>query len=166
MENAFLEPPIMQNHGHATIGSQATIQWPPCPGPPELPSNILSIHHRTIYRYREPVRLGPHLLMLRPRESRDLRLISNQVTIAPAASVTWAQDVFGNAVATATFETMADHLVIDSFTELHLGAELWPVFDIAPSAISYPFLYTSDEWSDLGALAVQQYPDPTGRLMA
>jgi transglutaminase-like putative cysteine protease len=104
--------------------------------------------------------------MLRPRESRDLRLISNQVTIAPAASVTWAQDVFGNAVATATFETMADHLVIDSFTELQLGAELWPVFDIAPSAISYPFLYTSDEWSDLGALAVQQYPDPTGRLMA
>ena len=90
MENALLEPPIIQDHGHATIGSQATSQWPPCPRPPELPSNTLSIHHRTIYRYREPVRLGPHLLMLRPRESRDLRLISNQVTIAPAASVTGA----------------------------------------------------------------------------
>ena len=156
----------MQDHGRASIGSQATIQWPPCPIMPELPSKIFNIHHRTVYRYRQPVSLGPHLLMLRPRESRDLRLISNEVTIAPAASVTWAQDVFGNAVATATFQSLADHLVIDSFTELRLGAELWPVFDIAPSAISYPFLYTYDEWSDLGALTVQQYPDPSGRLMA
>jgi hypothetical protein len=90
--------------------------------------------------------------MLRPRESRDLRLISNQVAISPAASVSWALDVFGNAVATATFETMADHLVIDSFTELQLEAEHWPFFDITPSAVSYPFLYASNEWSDLGAL--------------
>ena len=32
--------------------------------------------------------------------------------------VTWAQDVFGNAVATATFQTMTDALVIDSVAEL------------------------------------------------
>jgi transglutaminase-like putative cysteine protease len=78
--------------------------------------------------------------------------------------VTWAQDVYGNAVATATFQTMAEHLVIDSFTELQLGVELWPVFDIAASAIFYPFLYTPNEWDCLGALAVQQYSDPAGRL--
>ena len=39
----------------------------------------LKIHHRTTYRYREPVSLGPHRLMLRPRESRDLRLISRDI---------------------------------------------------------------------------------------
>jgi transglutaminase-like putative cysteine protease len=133
---------------------------------PEFPSNTLHIRHRTDYRYRQPVSLGPHLLMLRPRESRDLRLISNKVTITPTASVSWAQDVFGNAIATATFQTTASHLVIDSLTELQLGSELWPVFDIAASAISYPFLYTADEWSDLGALTVQQYVDPAGRLEA
>jgi transglutaminase-like putative cysteine protease len=104
--------------------------------------------------------------MLRPRESRDVRLICNEVTIWPPASVTWAQDVFGNAIATATFQTLADRLVIDSFAELQLGAEPWPVFDIAPSATSYPFQYTHDEWSDLGALAMQQHADPTGRLRA
>ena len=78
----------------------------------------LRIHHRTTYRYRQPVSLGPHRLMLRPRESRDLRLISSDVEVTPAAVVTWAHDVFGNAVATADFSVMADTLVIDSVAEL------------------------------------------------
>jgi hypothetical protein len=32
----------------------------------------LKIHHRTVYRFRQPVSLGAHSLMLRPRESRDI----------------------------------------------------------------------------------------------
>ncbi len=124
----------------------------------------LKLHHKTTYRYRQPVSLGPHRLMLRPRESRDLRLISSNVTVTPARTVTWAQDVFGNVVATASFQTMTDTLVIDSIAELELDAVAWPVFAIAASAIFYPFRYSADEWIDLGALTVQQYPDPTGRL--
>ena len=124
----------------------------------------LRIHHRTTYRYRLPVSLGPHRLMLRPRESRDLRLISSDVAITPAATVTWAHDVAGNTVATATFQAMAGNLVIDSVAELQLGAVAWPVFDIAASAIFFPFQYSGDELTDLGALAIQQYPDPAGRL--
>jgi transglutaminase-like putative cysteine protease len=124
----------------------------------------LRIHHKTTYRYHEPVRLGPHRLMLRPRESRDLRLLSSSVTVTPNAAVTWAHDVSGNAVATATFQTPADHLVIDSIAELQLDATPWPVFDIAASAASYPFFYSREQWIDLGALAVPQYPDPNGRL--
>jgi transglutaminase-like putative cysteine protease len=130
----------------------------------ELPLITLRIHHRTTYRYRQPVNLGPHRLMLRPRESRDLRLISSDVAATPPAIVTWAHDVFGNAVAMAIFQTMTDNLVIDSVTELELNAAAWPVFDIAASAIYYPFRYSDDEWTDLGALANQQYPDPTGQL--
>ena len=126
----------------------------------------LRINHKTTYRYRRPVSLGPHRLMLRPRESRDLRLISSDVAVTPPAVVTWAQDVFGNAVATATFQSMTDILVIDSVAELQLTAAAWPVFDIAASAIVYPFQYTAEEWTDLGALAIQQYPDPAGRLSA
>jgi transglutaminase-like putative cysteine protease len=102
--------------------------------------------------------------MLRPRESRDLRLISSDVTVTPAAVVTWAQDVFGNAVATASFQAMADTLVIASAVQLQLNAAAWPVFDIAASAIIYPFKYSGDEQIDLGTLTIQQYPDPAGRL--
>jgi hypothetical protein len=77
--------------------------------PPMLELRLikLRIHHRTIYRFHRRVSFGPHRLMLRPRESRNLRLISSNVTVDPAAVVTWAQDVSGNAVATATFQAMA-----------------------------------------------------------
>lgn len=124
----------------------------------------LNIHHATTYRYREPINLGPHRLMLRPRESRDLRLIAYELHTTPDASVTWAQDVFGNAVATAMFLRPADELSIRSIAELKLDAEPWPVFNIAASAISYPFRYADEEWTDLGALAVPYYPDAGGRL--
>jgi transglutaminase-like putative cysteine protease len=126
----------------------------------------LRIRHKTTYRYRQPVTLGLHRLMLRPRESRELRLISSDVTVTPAAAVTWSYDVWGNAVATVAFQSMADTLVIDSRAELQLDAPAWPVFDIAASAIIYPFQYSADEWTDLGALTVQQYTDPQGRLKA
>lgn len=126
----------------------------------------LRIHHNTTYRYRYPVALGAHRLMLRPRESRDLRLVSIEVITAPHATVTWAQDVFGNAVATATFQTMTDILSIGSWVELELHALPWPVFDVAAAAINYPFGYGADERTDLGALTQQQYADPSGRLHA
>jgi transglutaminase-like putative cysteine protease len=124
----------------------------------------LRIHHKTTYRYHEPVKLGPHRLMLRPRESRELRLMSNFVSVTPAAMVTWAHDVCGNAVALATFGALTDHLVIDSVAELELDAAPWPVFDIAASAAAYPFFYAREEWIDLGALTVPQYADPAGQL--
>jgi transglutaminase-like putative cysteine protease len=124
----------------------------------------LRIDHKTIYRYSQPVNFGQHRLMLRPREGRDLRVISNDVTVAPAAVVTWAQDVFGNAVASATFQGIADSLRIDSVVELELKSTAWPVFQIAGAAIFFPFRYSDDEWIDLGALTSQQYPDPESRL--
>lgn len=126
----------------------------------------LRIRHRTTYLYHSPVRLGPHRLMLRPRESRELRLVSHAVTVTPDATVTWAHDVFGNVVATASFEGMTDRLVVDSEAELVLGADPWPVFDIAAAATAYPFAYTDADWRDLGALAVPQYLDPERALLA
>ncbi len=124
----------------------------------------LKIHHKTTYRYRQPVSLGSHRLMLRPRETRDLRLITSEVVLTPNAALTWAQDVFGNAVATASFQALTDILVIESAVELQLSAAPWPVFEIAGSAVVYPFQYSGDETIDLGALTIQQYADPAGRL--
>jgi transglutaminase-like putative cysteine protease len=132
----------------------------------ELPMSAPKILHKTVYRFRQPVSLGTHRLMLRPRESRDLRLMSHTLAITPTPVLTWAHDVFGNAVATATFTTTTDMLLIDSTADILLNAAPWPVFDIAASAISYPFRYSDDEWTDLGALAIEQYPDQAGQLRA
>ena len=124
----------------------------------------LRVRHQTVYRFQKPVSLGPHRLMLRPRESRDVKVLSNEVATNPAGAQTWAQDVFGNAVATVVFSQMADSLTIDATSELRLHAQPWPIFDIAVSAMSFPFRYSDDEWTDLGALTAPQYPDTAGRL--
>ena len=127
---------------------------------------VLSIRHRTVYRYHQAVKLGRHRLMLRPRESRNLRLISSEVDVSPDASLTWAHDVFGNAVATASFSSFATELTISSTVRLELSTAQWPEFDVAATAISYPFQYSDDEWTDLGALARPQYRDTRGQLRA
>jgi transglutaminase-like putative cysteine protease len=104
--------------------------------------------------------------MLRPRESCDLKIISTTLMIEPDATVTWGQDVAGNVVATAAFPfpSRTDQLVISCSTEVELSAAEWPVFDIAASAISFPFRYSDEEWTDLGALAAMQHADPERRL--
>lgn len=88
------------------------------------------------------------------------------LTIDPVAEMTWAHDVAGNMVATATFRSMTASLVIESVAEIELDAVQWPVFEVAAPAIFYPFQYSADEWTDLGALATPQYADPAGRLRA
>jgi transglutaminase-like putative cysteine protease len=125
---------------------------------------LFSILHRTEYRYRQPVRLGPHRLMLRPRESHELRLVSSEIKTWPPSTLSWAQDVFGNSIATANFAVDTDMLVVESAVTLELTSAPWPVFPIAASAISYPFSYSAEERTDLGALLSLQYPDSMGRL--
>lgn len=125
---------------------------------------LFSILHRTEYRYRQPVCLGPHRLMLRPRESHELRLVSSEIRTWPPSTLSWAQDVFGNNIATASFGVESDTLVIESAVALELTSSPWPIFPIAASAASYPFSYSAEERTDLGALLSLQYPDSRGRL--
>ena len=125
---------------------------------------LLNIIHRTEYRYATAVAPGPHRLMLRPRETRELRLLSFDLIVQPAATVTWAHDVAGNSIATASFSGLTDTLSVESRMTVDLGAQAWPVFDIAAAAQQYPFRYADEDWIDLGALARPQYVDVAGRL--
>lgn len=124
----------------------------------------LQIRHHTTYRYWRELEFGPHRLMLRPRESRNLRLLSHDLKITPTSTVTWAHDVFGNSVAMAAPQEKSDTLVIESVAELTLDEDQWPVFEISASAANYPFLLSDDEMTDLGALRLQGYLDSTGAL--
>ena len=124
-----------------------------------------NIFHRTTYRYRQPVTLGIHRLQLRPRESRDLRVLTADVVVTPSVPLTWANDVFGNTIATVCFSEPTDILIVESRFVLEHHAEPWPVFDIATSAMSFPFDYSDDEKCDLGALLIAQHPDPDQRLL-
>ena len=150
------------------LGGVGAAYVPCAAGPDRRDGSVvdLCIRHKTTYRYRQPVNLGPHRLMMRPRESRDLRLLSNTITLSPDATVTWAYDVAGNAVATATFGALTDRLVVESVSRVELSAEAYPIFAIAAGAIAFPFQYTDDEWTDLGALTIPQYPEGEPSLRA
>ncbi len=125
---------------------------------------ILNVRHTTIYRYSRPVVLGDHRLMLRPRDSHDLRLIETELTLSPPASVRWLYDVFGNSVAIASFAEPAAELRIVSRIKLETYAAERPPFQISPDALSYPFEYSADDRIDLGRMLERQYPDPSDRL--
>ena len=124
----------------------------------------LSITHRTRYRFHNPVDLAPHRMMLRPRETPDLKLLSFRLDIRPEAVIDWSHDVAGNVVASASFHARAQELEIISQARVDLRAPVWPVFPISASATSYPFAYAPDESADLGALLLPQYEDHAQRL--
>lgn len=124
----------------------------------------LAITHITTYQFGSPVELGQHRLMLRPRETRDLTLITFELDVTPGARIDWSHDVAGNSIALASFSGSADNLRIEARTTVDQKATVWPVFAISASAIEWPFLYNTDDFVDLGALATPQYVDPAGRL--
>ena len=103
---------------------------------------ILDVWHTTIYRYRRPVRLGDHRLMLRPRDSHDLRLIETNLKLSPAATIRWSHDVFGNSIAVASFTEPTTELRIESHLRLETFAQKRPAFQITAEAETYPFIYS------------------------
>jgi transglutaminase-like putative cysteine protease len=119
------------------------------------------IIHTTEYTYVRPVRRTAHRLMVRPRDSHDLRLISTTLGInPPAASTRWAHDVFGNSICyVQTGRVETDRFRIVSDLDLHH----YPTprdLPIDPVAESYPFAYSSEEIPDLARLTERIYPDP------
>jgi transglutaminase-like putative cysteine protease len=127
---------------------------------------ILNVRHTTIYRYRRPVALGDHRLMLRPRDSHDLRLIQTNLNVSPPATLRWSHDVFGNSIAIASFAARSAELRIESDLQLETYVVKQPAFQITPEAASYPFIYSADDRIDLGRMLERHHPDPADRLGA
>ena len=130
------------------------------------PMTILNVLHRTRYGYAKPVTFCSHRLMMRPRDSHDLRLIDTALTISPAASVRWLHDVFGNSVAVAEFtEPGNELLVVSSFRAEHFPLPEASV-TLEEYARRYPFSYDALEVPDIGRTAERNYPDPEHRVDA
>jgi transglutaminase-like putative cysteine protease len=132
---------------------------------PTMP--LLTIHHKTEYRYTHPVAFGEHRIMLRPRDGHDLRVLSGSLKIAPAPmSLRWIHDVFGNSVAIATFDERAETLSFSSTATVeHNPAEEYALTPDDP-AYFYPFVYDDEEFPDLVQFITPQYGDPQGELSA
>jgi transglutaminase-like putative cysteine protease len=129
---------------------------------------ILSIRHITRYRYRNPVALGEHRMMFRPRESYDQRLLACNLTITPSPDrLRYVQDVFGNCVGIANFGCRTRELVFDSVVELEHSP--LPAFadldgEIETYTGSMPFAYSPEDLADLLSSLERQYDDPSGDI--
>jgi transglutaminase-like putative cysteine protease len=120
---------------------------------------LLTVRHATTYRYSAPVTFGQHRLMLRPRDSHDLRLVGAELTLSPPGNVRWLHDVFSNSVALVDFAKPADELTIVSTLRIERYANARLDFPISPEAESYPFMHSADDRSDLGRLRERHYQD-------
>jgi Bacterial transglutaminase-like N-terminal region len=122
---------------------------------------MLSVIH-TEYDYASPVMLHDHRMMIRPRDSHDLRLLSAELSTRPVPKqLRWYHDVFGNSVVVVSFDVEADHLQITSRLLLKTYAPLVEAPQIAAYARAYPFSYTPEEQRDLGSLGVASMPTRT-----
>jgi transglutaminase-like putative cysteine protease len=125
---------------------------------------LLTVRHATTYRYSAPVAFGQHRLMLRPRDSHDLRLVDAELTLSPPGKLRWLHDVFNNSVALVDFDAPAAELVVVSTLTIERYALARLDFPIALEAESYPFMHSADDRSDLGRLRERHYPDPRGAV--
>lgn len=131
---------------------------------------ILSIRHVTRYRYRTPVALGEHRMMLRPRESYDQRILSCDLTITPTPErMRSVHDVFGNCVSIAGFTGRTEELIFDSrvrldHTPLPAFADVEGEVEVYTGAM--PFDYSPEDLPDLEQSMQRHYPDPEGLIDA
>ena len=126
---------------------------------------VLAIRHATTYLYANPVALGEHRMMFRPRDSHDLILLDSSLKITPEPTgLRWIHDVFGNSVALAEFSGRADRLHFESVLTLEHFPTSGANFSVDESAAAYPFAYSEEEMPDLLPSIERQYADPDGRL--
>ncbi len=121
--------------------------------------SVLTVRHVTVYRYSEPVQLGEHRMMFRPRESHDLRLLSSSLEITPhPIRLRWLHDAFDNSVAVATFDSPTVELRFDSSVTLEHFENTLPEYPLEEYAVTYPFRYSDEELPNLAGALVIEHP--------
>ena len=102
------------------------------------------IIHETVYTFAAQVTLDPHSLMLRPRESHELRIESSILRIIPSATIRWVRDVEDNSIAIAAFSEPTDQLEIYSEVDIQ-QYNVEPLdFVVEECAVRYPFEYPEE----------------------
>jgi transglutaminase-like putative cysteine protease len=126
---------------------------------------LVTLKHSTTYSYAQPVALGEHRMMVRPRESFDQRLVDASLEVVPEPSeLRWLQDVFGNAVALAKFSGRTRELRIVSKVVVQHAPLAADEIHVERYARRYPFTYSSEDMPDLLRSIERGHHDPDRRI--
>jgi transglutaminase-like putative cysteine protease len=118
----------------------------------------LKIRHVTEYLFTGPVSLLPHRLLLRPRESHDVRIESSILEITPGHILQWKRDALDNSVAVVRFSEPSDRLRIASEVVIQHYEENPFDFLVDEYAVIHPFDYAIEERADLAPFREAVYP--------
>ena len=122
---------------------------------------ILTIRHLTTYRYRRPVAFGEHVMMLRPRDDEDQRVLDAAIEITPSPSrLSWTRDAFGNHLAVAAFADRAEALTFSSTISVEHAPTGFDPGGIAEFARTFPFAYPAEERAGLAPFTIPIGPHP------
>ena len=125
----------------------------------------VALHHRTHYAFDRLVGLSPHEVRLRPAAHCRTPIESYSLKVKPAKHfLNWQQDPYGNWVARLVFPEKSRELeiVVDLIADMTV---INPFdFFVDPSAESFPFAYSNENFREL-APYLEQVP-PTPRFMA
>lgn len=128
-------------------------------------SVFFDIIHATHYRYAQPVALGEHRVLFRPRDSHDLRVLATDMQVTPTpVDIRLIQDVYSNSVALVQPQSPATELkVVCTFSVEHTGTRALD-FPLSPRAQTFPFDYDDEERLVLAPYLTPYYDDPDGML--
>ena len=127
---------------------------------------LFDITHTTHYRYAQPVELGTHRVMFRPRGSHDMRVLATSLEITPEPKdVRLIHDVYSNSVAIVEPTSPTTELkFVCKFTVEHVGERALDL-PVEPAFVEYPFAYSDEDTVVLQPYLLPWYTDPTGELL-
>lgn len=130
-------------------------------------SIYFDITHTTHYRYAQPVELGEHRVLFRPRDSHDLRVLATDLRVTPTpVDIRLIQDAYSNSVALVQPQSPAVELkFVCTFSVEHTGTRALDL-PLSPRAKTYPFDYDNEERLVLAHYLSPYYDDPNGILRA
>ncbi|NHN54859.1 transglutaminase family protein [Calidifontibacter sp. DB0510] len=110
----------------------------------------VALHHRTTYRFAEPVTVHPHVVRLRPAPHSRTPIQAYSLTVSPADHfINWQQDAFGNYLARLVFPERVSEL--DICVDLVADMTVINPFDffVEEYAETFPFSYPPELRADL-----------------
>ncbi|HEX4251305.1 MAG TPA: transglutaminase family protein [Pseudonocardia sp.] len=121
----------------------------------------VALEHQTSYQFDRPVRLGPHVVRLRPAAHCRTPVLSYSLRVEPETHfLNWQQDPFGNYLARLVFPEPTRELKIT----VDLVADLTVInpfdFFVDSSAERFPFQYDPELARDLAPYLIGEEPGP------